>query len=292
MELEILKRSFFHRLSLLLPGLLLFAACEKEANIKLPEVPPRLVVIGFICPQDTLIKVRITKSSPIFRLDQVDVNAPVTDATVTILGNSTSIQLAYDNTLELYVASASQFPIYAGNEYRVEASAPGVETATATTTVPGPVPADFTALMTYTIDSSQGFTWRYTVDLSESFTDFPGEGDHYRFYEKAVLYDDFAMDTVRWIMGHGELFSDASVTRQPQITLDVTPPSSWGGHTLVAMEVYLIHSSREYHLYHHALFNYSGADDPFSEPSLMYTNVEKGYGVFAGANYAMKRLDF
>lgn len=291
MELEILKRPFFRRLSLLLPGLLLFAACEKEANIKLPDVPPRLVVVGFICPQDTLIKVRITKSSPIFRLDQVDVNAPVTDATVTIFGNSTSIQLAYDNTLEMYVASASQFPIYAGNEYRVEASAPGVETATATTTVPGPVPADFTASMTYTIDSSQGFIWRYTVDLTESYTDFPGDGDYYRFHEKAVLYEDFSMDTIRWIMGHGELYGDASVTRRPQITMDVNGPSSWG-QSLVAMEVFLIHGSKEYHLFHHGLFNYSGADDPFSEPSLMYTNVEKGYGVFAGANYAMRRLNF
>ncbi len=292
MELEILRRSFLRRLSVLLPVLLLLAACEKEANIKLPDVPPRLVVVGFICPQDTLIRVRLTKSSPIFQLSQVDVNAPVTDATVRIYGNSTSIQLTYDNTLELYVVPASQFPVYAGNEYRVEASAPGVETATATTTVPGPVPADFTASMSYSIDSSQISTWRYDVDLSESFTDLPGDGDYYRIHEKAVIYDGILIDTIRTSMGQGELFADRSVARLQTFDLSMSAPSSWAGHTLVAMEVYLIHSSREYHLYHHALFNYTGAGDPFSEPSLMYTNVEKGYGIFAGANYSMKRLNF
>jgi hypothetical protein len=292
MELEILKRSFFRRLSLLLPGLLLFAACEKEANIKLPEVPPRLVVVGFITPQDTMIKVRITKSSPIFQLNQVDVHMPVTDATVTIFGNSTSIQLTYDNLQGIYVVPASQFPIYAGNEYRVEASAPGVETVTATTTVPGAVPADFAASMTYTIDSSLVYIWRYAIELNESFTDFPGEGDYYRIHERAVLWDDFSMDTVHWIMGNGELFSDESVNRQQQITMDLNHDVSWGVQDLVAMEVYLLHTSREYHLYHHALNNYTGSGDPFSEPSLMYTNVEKGYGVFAGANYVKKRLNF
>jgi hypothetical protein len=36
-------------------------------------------------------------------------------------------------------------------------------------------------------------------------------------------------------------------------------------------------------MFHQSIFNYTG-DDPFSEPTQIYTNVTNGLGVFAAAN--------
>jgi hypothetical protein len=273
----------------------LFSSCEQNADVELPEVPPKLVLVGFITPQDTAVSVRVSKSRPVFQSSNVNVNESVVDATVTIYGNSTSIQLPYVFSMEMYSVPIAQFPIIPGNEYRIEVSAPGMETVTATTTVPGNPPADFTASMTYTIDSSNIYNWMYSASLSTSFTDFPAEGDYYRLVGKSVVIDQFASDTMRWNAGT-EFIIDANggsglVSRSRNYEFGMSSPSS-GGPTLYALDVYLMHCSEEYYEFHRALADYSGGDDPFSEPTLMYTNVTGGFGVFAGATYSNVRLHF
>lgn len=270
-------------------------SCEQNANVDLPEVPAKLVVNAFISPQDTVIMVRVTKSSPMFQSTQVDVNAPVTDATVRIFGNSTSIVLPYNSLTERYTVSTTSFPIIAGNEYSIEVSAPQMETVTAKTTVPGAVPADFTGSITYTIDSTDMYYWDYNVSMHNSFTDPSQSEDLYRMSSWLLVYDPFNLDTNTYSIGE-RLFPDADqngtlVNSNSELSFSITSPIA-GNDSAVAINLVLSRCSMEYYYYHLSLRNYSGGDDPFSEPTLMYSNVEKGYGVFAGCSYKMIRLNF
>lgn len=276
-------------------GSIFFSSCETNANVDLPEVPPKLVLSCFLTPQDTLIVVRVTKSRPVFQVSQQDVDAPVTDATVRIFGNSGSVQLNYDATLERYTVPASQFPIISGNEYRIEVSAPQVEGVSATTSIPGPAPADFDMTMTYTIDSTDMYNWLYSLDVHTSFTDLPGGGDLYRLTGKLLIYQPFATDTASRSFG-SEFYNDANgdgvfVTHEGSPQFSVTAPAYGGDHP-VALVTYLVRCSYEYYTYHVALSNYNEGGDPFSEPTLMYSNVNGGYGIFAGACYMQKRINF
>jgi hypothetical protein len=48
-------------------------------------------------------------------------------------------------------------------------------------------------------------------------------------------------------------------------------------------EVWMLNCNYDYYNFHNSLYTNQGGD-PFSEPTLMYTNVEGGLGVFAAAN--------
>ena len=44
----------------------IFYACEKEANVKIPETEPKPVLVCFISPEDSLISVSLTNSIPLY----------------------------------------------------------------------------------------------------------------------------------------------------------------------------------------------------------------------------------
>src|SRR5687768_11425535 len=101
--------------------LFLFAliSCEQDANIDLPETAPKLVISCYIMPQDSIIRANISLSNPIFNSASTNTGAPVTDATVTLFGNSSSVQLVYNSSDQFYEIATSIFPIIGGNEYRI-----------------------------------------------------------------------------------------------------------------------------------------------------------------------------
>lgn len=276
-------------------GSIFFSSCETNADVDLPEVPPKLVLSCFLTPQDTLIQVRVTKSRPIFQVSQQDVDAPVTDATVRIFGNSGSVLLNYDASLERYTVPASQFPIISGSEYRIEVSAPQVDGVSATTTIPGPAPADFDMTMTYSVDSTNMYNWRYALGVHTSFTDMPGSGDLYRLSGKLLIYQPSTADTASRTF-RSDFYNDVNgdgvfITNDGSPQFFTSAPAL-GGDRPVALVTYLMRCSYEYYTYHVALSNYSEGGDPFSEPTLMYSNVNGGYGIFAGACYVQKRVNF
>ena len=272
-----------------------FISCEQNADVDLPDVPSRLVINGFIAPQDTVISIRVTKSVPMFESSEVDVNEPVENATVRIFGNSTSVVLNYDASAGRYTIPASAFAIIPGNEYSIEVSAPQMETVTAKTTVPAVAPSGINTSMSYTIDSVSSFQWMYTIQSNLSFTDPVQEGNLYRISRNVLFYDAFSMDTVLLQLSD-EVFPDndqngQTILNERNVDFSFSPPSS-GGASPEAMNILLVSCSKDYYYFHLSLQNYSGGGDPFSEPTLMYTNVEKGYGVFAGCSYFAQRINF
>lgn len=258
---------------------LLLNSCEQDANVDVPETEPKLVISCFIMPQDSFIHAEISKSNPIFSSSSAT-GGPVTDATVTIYGNSTSVQLVYNSMSGMYEVPTSAFPVIAGNEYKIVVSAPGVPQAEATTVVPLHPPVGLQCSASDTIqNSSYG---EYGESRFEySFNDQGGEQNFYRFVAYNLSVDSMSGDTLVdrscWDIFNDENADGTTITYH-----------SYGGYqeyqsALVGYDIWLLNCNYDYYMFHQSIFNYSG-DDPFSEPTQIYTNVTNGLGVFAAAN--------
>jgi hypothetical protein len=306
MDLEILSinksnmRTVYRIMGVAIVTALTLAGCVQDANItvKTPDMPPRLVITAFLTPQDTLIRVRVTKSRPVFGSSNINIEDPVTDATVKISGNMTTMVLGYDPVLEVYTVDPAAFPVVPGNTYTLEASAPGVETVTASTTVPAAPPSDFGVTMVYSVDSADAYWWTYYIESEMSFTDLPAAGSYYRLDERIIAFDSLYNDTVYQENWQSLLVKEATngapVTRSSISNFSLLGMNTIYKQAPVAMEYFLIHASEEYYKFHEAYYNFSGSggSEPFTEASFMYGNIEKGYGIFASANYSVKRVNF
>ncbi len=267
------------------------SSCERDANVDLPEIKPKLVLVSFITPQDTIITATLTRSQPIFEPYDPNANQPVSNATVTMSGSAGSVQLIYNVIRERYEASAAALPIIAGRTYSLTATTPAGESVEAETTVPV---NNGIIGFSVTINDSL-YEDLYSMQLSTQLTfrmnDFAGEENYYRFFNAVVVRDTLTNDTssVRFM---NQLFADNNQDGQ---TIQSTINGTWseynpnGSRKVIGYDFWLFNANIDYYRYHKSLYSYAG-DDPFSEPILIYTNVKNGLGVFAAANGSKVRV--
>lgn len=283
--MEILKT--MKRTLRLLPFALVafFVSCEKEANIPLPKADPKLVVTCFISPQDSVLKATVRLSRPVFQSSTAtDIEAPVTDATVIMSNGSTSTQLFYDSNEEVYLADTSTLHIVAGGSYSIHVTTPDGKDVKAETVVPAAPPT-----LNYTLDkatrdsTSSGYTRDYHLEMS--WNDITGQQDYYRAMVLDHFINQFNADTTYKYLGNDLITSGTDGTTLHS-TLEWTNYWTSGGFvdSTINYRMRLLHVSKEYYQYHQALYNNNGGSDPFSEPTLMFTNINGGFGIFAGWN--------
>ena len=317
--------------------LLALTSCETLVNTipedKLPLGDPQLTMFCYISPQDTVIRAKVSRSSPAFGEyitngqsyflvdgDTIRSNQPLTTATVTISDGETTARLKYQKLGQAFEIPASQFPVRAGRTYTLTV-AEGGQTAQASCTVPqNQVP-----VKGYTLDtvSSDRFG-RREQKLVVNFTwdDPAGQANYYRarayevidapnfrfnqeekkYYEYRQLFvnilrsdrnnfrgtfqNDKNLDGTTFSSPRFENYSDLANYGGP-ITVDgkVIMPSRKAERTGVFLQV--MNTDLPYYEFHQSLEKYNG-DNPFTEPSLIYTNVKGGLGVFASFNQSTK----
>lgn len=268
----------------------LLVSCERDANIDLPEVDAKLVVTCFISPQDTLLTAHVERSQPVFQPASSTAYATVTDATITISNGTTSAQFVYDGALDLYTLNPSAFPIASGITYSLTVTTPKGESVSSSTTVPAPAGTDYAA----TVTSITGTAPDLVYSIKHTWTDLAGQNDFYRIIPVHVMLNSqLPGDTlfVRFRRRQNHLETDKNNDGgQVELNEDEYNEQFQSSDSLIAFESYLVHASREYYLYHQSLENNDGGADPFSEPTLMYTNITGGYGVFAGFTSVKRRF--
>lgn len=317
--------------------LLVLTSCESLVNTipedKLPKGDPQLTLFCYISPQDTLIRARVSRSSPAFgeyssngqsyfleNGDTIRSNQPLTTATVTISDGQTTATLHYQNTSQIFDIPTSQFPIKAGKTYTLTVSEGG-QKAQATCTIPkSQVP-----VKSYTLDSA--ITNRFgstqmTLNTNFTWVDPAGEANYYRvnvyelidapsfrfdpvekkYYEyRQIFVNNYRIDRNNF---RGDFQNDKNLDG----TTFVSPQfesfnglANYGGGVVVEGKPLLPSRPAErlgiflqimnvdvpYYEFHRSLENYNG-DNPFTEPSLIYTNVKGGFGVFAGYNQSIR----
>lgn len=289
MDMEILKikssavlKTGFRIFTLM--SLIILCSCEKNADVKLPDTESKLVVISFISPQDTLIRVSVKLSQPLFNNARSNKYEPVTNAEVIISGNGFSASLAYNKILEEYTGDPLQLKVSEGVVYYIRVTTPDGKSVEATTTIPA-------------INTSLNYTFLpETNSLKIDWIDPPSGKDYYRaMLESSSNYiysgydqNGFFADT---ILQHGvwyaELFADSDY---PDSRISAAVSYFSGHEGTDSVNVHLMHTSKEYYDYTNKLYSAYNTDNPFQEASLMFTNIKGGFGVFAGYNDFVRAL--
>ncbi len=282
-----------------------FASCEQDAvNVDIPIIEPKLVLQSFISPQDTQIKVYVSLSRPVYN-NNIKNNDWIKDADVKISDGLTTKQLLFDGLSGTrYILNASQMPIVAGRTYTLMVNTKDGRSAKATCTVPYPTD---TASLSYKWDTTanrndnDGNIAR-TVRLNMSWNDIAGGINYYRAGASVRVIETTGApnETLQNMYGpsYSDLQTDKNKDGQKMTINDLSAEvnEQIGGTVVgfsfrpVGIRIHLLSCDENYYKYHISAVN--NGSDPFSEPTLVFSNVQGGLGCFGAYNGFIKIISF
>jgi len=281
-----MSRIFLNIIFILLVSTLL-SACIKTLDDKdMPQVESKLVIGGYISPQDTIIRIFVRKSSPINNQSEF-LYSPVTDANVLLSGNGVSATLVFNERLSSYTVPASQFPIVPGGTYHLTVSTPAGLYAEAETTVP----QDINSSLTYNIDTVErsnnyGYSGK-SIEISVRWNDIQNQDNYYRVYgETGVLYDpilypnQYAYHYNLQFNTKATVFKDLGYENGNIGPFKAEMALQDMNNQSRDVSLSLLNTDRNYYEFYKS-YEMAVQEDPFSEPQNIYTNIKGGLGIFA-----------
>ncbi|MEY4933982.1 MAG: hypothetical protein RIS64_341 [Bacteroidota bacterium] len=287
--------------------LLIFSlmACDPEeffspvVELDIPPHTSKLVVAADFEPNSDSLRVFVSKSygfldpKSLNRWDRVDT---VSGVQVQLFKNDV-LWTTFTSAKNGYYTSGQTIPLNDHSTYRLQVSAPNFETVTAVQTVPSLVPivkATFVSqggvdafggkVDLYTIEfndpaNEENFyqaeaTWKYQFGANSwdsttyALTHLASTGDNGN--ETMLIDKAFNGKTYKWLLQ--PYFSRGQPQVGDTITVRLQP---------IAKDRYLYNKS--YTLYS------DSRDNPFAEPVLLYTNLQKGYGYFTISGGSTKK---
>jgi hypothetical protein len=265
----------------------LVISCTKKAKIKLPPQETKLVLTCFITPGDSLITAFVRTSTPKYSSAGYGsiYGDLVTNAIVVLSDGLKNVTLTYDSLYSVYYAWSKDLPILEGKTYYLNAATPDGKKASANTTVPlGKLEiktfdvfaqrndSNITELNLQTIVADIPDITNYIEIIYQTYTNFGGPGgfnDRIHYFD-----DDEKMSKTEYAESHKDNFLYYQ-----------------GSHATTYLSV--LNCSKEFYLYNKSVEKASYTNDnPFSDPVLIYTNINNGFGCFGSfvGNYANKEV--
>lgn len=265
----------------LIACMFLAGSCENMVtDVDAPSSDPRIVVHSVISPQDDFIKVIVSKSNPIYTESNYlweDRFPPVTDAVVRLTEGINSITIPYNPGLKAYRISTGLFPVIPGKTYHLEVTAPGGYHATATTTIPD---VEVPEIEIFGIDTISDMG-NMAIMVNFRFRDIPGQGQFYRvapgyFAGYEYDYEEYIYETG---LSRGENYISDKNGDGDYFTFRTSEVyTGYGANTRIFIRLFV--TGESYYNYHRSVGSFEG-ENPFSEPTPVYTNIEGGLGLFA-----------
>ncbi|MBO9614082.1 MAG: DUF4249 domain-containing protein [Dyadobacter sp.] len=293
------------------------AACESLVTDvdkgDLPQVDSKLVVQCFISPQATRINVVVTESVPLFAEPGLK-GGVIPNAVVKLSDGTREAVIPFDTANQLYSADKSALTILPGKTYFLSV-VNGIRSVNATCTVP----AIAVVPTTYKIDTSYSgslsardtsltvkYNWndiaaqtnyyrvRASLDLEYSIPEeLSGSGE---FKEKRIRnrFNFNWDDTIGRNDFRNDVNLDGAEFSSPIGRVNLPDPLNYSANGTIytsypkakiisiTMEVY--NADEHYFKYHRSVQTRGDSDNPFVEPSLIYTNIEGGLGCFGAYN--------
>ena len=249
-------------------------SCMQDADIKLPETDPKLVVSCFISPDVDSVMAYIDWSRPVFSSE--DVERPIDNLQVSISDGSSQAFFQYNFNIGQYVLSLAEYPLALGVEYTLRVKAPTGEEVVAQTTIPAELPL----IESSTLDSSNYMNnfgeeineFIYKTTLLDNSSDF----QYYRF----IFYnEDFWLPGKLYTSIEGQSFSDDESLVDGKIYVEQNITYYGYNGAVSNKRLAVLNCSESYYRYHKTLQN-QNFGNPFAEPTIVYSNIEGGLGAF------------
>jgi hypothetical protein len=267
------------------------------------HVSPKLVVNVLSTPDSTW-RISITSSQSVLKKPD-DISA-VDNATVSLEQSNERTELSWraarGKRAGYYSADTDVKP-QPGKVYTLQVSAPGFEPVTARCRVPEVIEISRLAWTSTTPDKDN------YVTAEICFPDIPGQSDFYQisilsgtgsrslrmnavtsdplYYQPEVGTDVFSGSDVAVLP---VLFSDKGLDGR---TICIPVKISYFTYTTLSQHDYHIileHISEEYFTYKRTRDLHLAASDPFGQAVLVYSNVDKGLGIFGAYTQTSQRL--
>lgn len=288
------------RLTLIILTVLFAAGC-RETYIEEVDFPAvsKLAVASFITPGDTLLKVQITRSQPVYQRTNFN-PPPISDAEVNISGNGQLINLTFNPTSKVYEAVVSSTFIAEGETYilRVKQNNESVE---AKTTVPNRFVLQASALVTRLVRSDPFGSSRTFYGCQFNFSGNPAAPAFYGVSYQLVtrnngienlgsFYSNETFSLTKMDYYKSDMAQDAVQT----ILREVVNYSVPGNVSSKYFKIHLWQADEAFYQFNRtADMNYRSYDEFFSEPVPVYSNISGGLGCFGSyIRYTFNSPDF
>ncbi len=264
-------------------AIITFTSCEQMiSDVEIPEniTKQKLVIISYVSPEDSIIKVKLYQSVAYFNNSGINTeDFLVTDGTIILSDGTNTKQFYYDNTTRQYSCTDNSFKVQGGVEYTIDVSTPDGKTNSAKCNVISYKVGDFSIEIFDSIvdgEYSYGQT-EYILDIT--IPDIPNQKNYYRL----LAYN--SEDTTNFYPSLDEFVTDEHLDGQ-NIKIRV---HTYQMDTTKVLDVYLLTCDQAYYEYHQSVW-YNNGESPFTEPSPIYSNTENGMGVFCSYRWIKKTL--
>ena len=290
-------------------AMIITISCQKEVtDIRYPEFKPELVINGSITPDELTHYISVSFNQRIYG----DLLPPNTDLPVNITAtlsdgnNQYSLKplfqnyshalkdttVSVDSVLTGFTFENSEIPIEEGKTYTLKVKTESGLSAYASCTVP--LKRNFALKIdTLKITSTDPqFSMYSHYDAYLNYTDIQGETNYYRILGEIIRYSHkygASRSSNNIVPRENSFFTDKGYDgKTSRVTFSYIPNSSVDDS--VFLRIYLLNTEKAYYDFHKSIDKYSSGDDPFTEPSPLFTNVTGGLGIFA--SYTIDSLVF
>jgi len=261
-------------------------SCEDIVeNVDLPDVQPKLVLFSYINPGADTVYAQVTRSRTINeKITDYDLTVNNANVTLSQMGGVT-VQLQFNPEQRYYYSPVPQNFLETGRHYTINAGTPDGKHVDASCSLP----VQNTSLRITGVDSSMiQDRMRYRFRLE--FKDIQGVPDFYRIIPKAIVKFEWDGNIQFYEYNAGFIYGNEFVSTRnndggefvAEVYFDVWR-YNYNAEQLIGMKFYLLSIDEHYYNFHTSLQRYV-PDNPFSEPIIVYSNVNNGLGVFAGFN--------
>lgn len=270
-------------------AVIVFISCEKEVdNIKYPEFKLKWVISGYLSPDNLVNSIKLSQSLRNYGTPWLIED--MRNNTVTLSDGTNMIVL--DSTMLRYGLKSSDFPIIEGKTYTLKVKSDKGFNAEASCTVPFRGNFNLEIDTTITIYHLPDSIVISSVKPDIYFTDTQGIDNYYMFFCEEIRYMSKWSKSpyINAIPGFEKTyFNDKGIDGlRSKITLSGAGLSKDVDSSF--LKVYLLNTDKAYYDYQKSLYKYNSGEDPFTEPSPVYSNISGGLGIFAA--YTVDSLVF
>jgi Domain of unknown function (DUF4249) len=270
-----------------------FTACEKEIEFDGDVKTPKLVLNGMLIA-DTTLTVHISNSLSV--IDNGN-HQNITDAVVVLLQNESIIDTLHHTGDGYY---KSDVIIMSNTLYKIRAKAPNFKSIEASDIVPSPITVD--SITRKIINGQYDEEMHFNIYINDK----EAEKNYYiiRLYKKYLYFgnndwqqygldcsDPYIEDVGYGDNYYEDIFLPDNMFNGNQHNLEIS--TYWYDADSVDYKIEVYSSSEAYYNYSKSITRYRMASgNPFSQPVQVYSNINNGFGIFAGGNLYKKIIPY